>query len=60
MYFIPFFAPPETTNYMIAGYAVIFSVMIIYIASLVLRRRKLEQDLKTLEEMDIQNPADHP
>ena len=55
MYFIPLFAPPETTNYMIAGYAVIFSVMFIYIISLILRRRKLELDLKTLEEMDDQS-----
>jgi CcmD family protein len=54
MYFAPLFAPPETTNYMIAGYLVIFSVMFIYIASLFLRRRKLEQDLKTLEEMEDQ------
>jgi hypothetical protein len=39
---------------MIAGYIVIFSVMSIYVASLFLRRRKLAQDLKTLEEMEDQ------
>ena len=54
MYFIPHFAPPETTNYMVAGYAVIFSVMFIYILSLILRRKKLEQDLRILEELDDQ------
>ena len=44
MFYIPHLAPPETTNYMIAGYIVIFSVMFIYVVSLFLRRRKLEQD----------------
>ena len=54
MFTIPYFTTPETTNYMIAGYIVIFSVMFIYIASLFLRRRKLAQDLKTLEETEDQ------
>jgi hypothetical protein len=54
MLYIPHLAPPETTDYMIAGYIVIFSVMWIYIISLYLRRRKLEQDIKILEEMDDQ------
>ncbi len=42
---------PDTTNFMLAGYAVIFSVMAIYIVSLFMRWRNLQQDLKTLEEM---------
>ena len=45
-------APAETTRYMIAGYAVIFSVMFLYIVSLYLRTRKLKQELQTLTEMD--------
>ncbi len=45
-------APAETTNYMIAGYAVIFSVMLIYIASIFIRRRNLSRDLKTLDELE--------
>ena len=49
---MPLFATPETTDYMIAGYIVIFGVMAIYIASLFLRRRKFEQDIKILQEMD--------
>ncbi len=49
------FSTPETTDFMIAGYIGIFSVMIIYITSLYLRRKKLVQDLKTLEEMDDQS-----
>jgi len=42
---------PDTTNFMLAGYAVIFSVMTIYIVSLFLRWRNLQQDLQTLQEM---------
>ena len=54
MLFIPHFATPETTNYMIAGYIVIFSVMVVYILSLFLRRRKFEQEIKILEELNDQ------
>ncbi len=43
--------PAQTTMYMIAGYAVIFGVMLIYLVSLALRRRNLTQDLEILEEM---------
>lgn len=38
--------------YFIAGYAVIFTFMIIYLASLALRSRNLKQDLQTLEEIE--------
>jgi CcmD family protein len=44
--------PIETTNYMIAGYAVIFGITAIYLVSLFLRRRNLEQDLEVLEELE--------
>jgi CcmD family protein len=44
--------PPDTMDFMILGYAVIFVVMGIYIFSLFSRRRKLDRDLKSLEEMD--------
>ena len=46
-------APAETTAYMIAGYAVIFGVMLIYIVSLVIRRRNLAQDLEVLQELGV-------
>jgi len=36
---------------MIAGYAIAFSVMIIYVASLFIRFRNLKRDLSFLEEM---------
>jgi hypothetical protein len=43
-------APAETTGYMIAGYVVIFGVMLVYLASLMLRNRSLKQDLEVLED----------
>jgi hypothetical protein len=49
-------APAETTGYMIAGYTVIFGVLLIYLVSLVLRKRNLEQDLEVLE--DLQQKKD--
>jgi CcmD family protein len=45
-------APAETTGYMIAGYAVIFGLMLAYLVSLALRRRNLEQDLEVLEDLE--------
>lgn len=44
-------APANTLNYMIAGYAVIFVVMVIYLASLFARWRSLRQDEEMLEQM---------
>jgi hypothetical protein len=44
--------PAETTVYMIAGYAVIFGVMLVYLASLHIRRRNLRQDLEMLQELE--------
>ncbi len=43
---------PDTSVYMIAGYIIFFSVTIVYIISLFTRWKKLERDLKTLEEID--------
>jgi hypothetical protein len=48
-----FLEPPQNTStYMIAGYAVAFGVMLIYVVSLFIRSRNLKRDLSTLEEMD--------
>lgn len=41
--------PPDTSTYMIAGYVFFAVILGIYLASFVIRRRNLEQDLKTLE-----------
>ena len=43
---------PDTSQYMIAGYAVAFGVMLIYVISLAVRNRNLKRDLSMLEEMD--------
>lgn len=43
---------PDTVNYMIAGYAVIFGVIAIYLVSFVVRNRNLRKDLQLLEEIN--------
>lgn len=48
-------APANTNAYLIAGYAVIFGIMLLYLISLSIRRRHLEQDLALLEEVDQEN-----
>jgi len=44
--------PPDTSQYMVAGYAIAFGVMFLYVASLFIRNRNLERDVSMLEEMD--------
>ena len=44
--------PAYTTSYIIAGFAVIFGVMSLYVLSLVIRTRNLEKDLEVLAELD--------
>jgi hypothetical protein len=44
--------PANTVNYFIAGYTVFFSVMIVYLASLLMRWRNLKQDLEVLHEVE--------
>lgn len=44
--------PANTNTYMIAGYVVIFGVMLIYLASLAIRRRNLKQDMEVLQELE--------
>lgn len=46
----------ETTNYMIAGYAVIFGVMLVYLISLFVRWRNLKQDVQLLQELEDKQP----
>jgi hypothetical protein len=45
-------APANTMSYMLAGYGVIFGIMIIYLASLIIRWRNLRQDEEMLEELE--------
>lgn len=45
-------APAQTTAYMVAGYTVIFGVMLVYLLSLLVRRNNLQRDLETLQEIE--------
>ncbi len=49
--------PANTTSYMIAGYTVIFSMILIYIISLYVRHKNLLQDLEILQELEDQEPV---
>ena len=44
-------APPDTSNYMVAGYVIAIFVMIVYPISLFLRFRNLKQEEALLEEL---------
>jgi hypothetical protein len=44
--------PANTTVYMVAGYAVIFGIMLIYLVSLIVRFRNLRQEEHLLEELE--------
>ena len=44
--------PAQTLNYMLAGYGVIFGIMVIYLASLVVRWRNLKQEEEILEQVE--------
>ncbi|HEY9088589.1 MAG TPA: hypothetical protein VIO36_10505 [Anaerolineaceae bacterium] len=44
--------PANTLAYMIAGYAIIFTVLAVYLVSLVVRWRNLRQDEETLREIE--------
>ncbi|MEA3439018.1 MAG: hypothetical protein U9R58_01930 [Chloroflexota bacterium] len=41
----------QTTNYLIAGFSVIFGVMLIYAASLAVRYRNLKQEYEMLNSL---------
>jgi hypothetical protein len=43
---------PDTSGYMIAGYASAFIILAVYVASLFLRQRNLQQDLDLLSELE--------
>ena len=53
-------ATPATSGYMIAGYAVAFIVMALYVASIYLRGRNLNRDIDMLNELDEPAPAVRP
>lgn len=44
--------PAQTLNYMLMGYTVIFSVIGLYLVSLVVRQRNLKKELEMLQELE--------
>ena len=45
-------ATPDTSGYMIAGYAIAFILMALYVLSIYLRGRNLNQDIEILNEIE--------
>ena len=43
---------PNTSGYMVLGYAFIFLVIAIYLISLYLRQRSVKRDIELLEDLD--------
>ncbi len=52
--------PPDTSVYMIAGYAVFFVIAVIYLVSLFVRSRNLSRDLDTLKTVQDETPQAAP
>jgi hypothetical protein len=51
-------APANTVSYFVAGYVVIFSILAIYLVSLVIRWRNLSQDEKMLAGLEEKGDGD--
>jgi hypothetical protein len=47
---------PDTSSYMIAGFAISFITMGIYVLSLYVRNLNLKRDIETLEAMQTEKP----
>lgn len=48
---------PDTSNYMILGYAIAFITMGIYLFSMYMRNANLKRDLEMLESMEKENSS---
>lgn len=48
-------AIPDTSGYMIFGYAVIFGSLLLHLASMALRQRSLQRDIELLEDLTKEN-----
>jgi hypothetical protein len=49
--------PPDTSAYMIAGYGIFFLITAIYLLSLFIRTRNLDQDLGTIKILQEESQA---
>jgi len=45
-------APADTNSYFIAGYAIFFTVMAIYLASLIIRSQNLKKEYELLIDLE--------
>lgn len=45
---------PDTSGYMIAGYAITFITMGLYVLSVYIRNKNLNQDLETLKSLEAE------
>ena len=53
-------APPDTTIYMVGGYLFIFSVLGLYVASLIIRTRNLKRELALLDQLETPHYEEVP
>ena len=44
--------PAETTGYMVAGYIVVFGLMLIYLVSLIVRTRNAQQEYQVFQDLE--------
>ena len=51
--------PPDTSTYMVAGYVIFFILIILYLTSLFIRTRNLNQELTILESMKVQSHSEN-
>jgi DMSO/TMAO reductase YedYZ heme-binding membrane subunit len=47
----PFLEPPDTSGYMLVGYIVFIVLPLLFILSLILRRRNLEKDEAAIQSL---------
>ncbi len=49
---------PDTTNYMVLGYAIVTIILIGLVVYLVLKRRRLETEFRKLEALEAEGPKE--
>jgi hypothetical protein len=42
---------PDTVNYLLAGYAILIGLLVLYVASWAVRRRNLQKDLELIDSL---------
>lgn len=57
MFVLALQAPPDTTGYLIVGYAIIGGIGLLYALSLLLRQRSLKHDLDVIERLHLDDES---